>query len=116
MRISKVISKIKTSFFCCFFLPPSHVDLVDADVSKNIMATGGELCKIVATVPTGLEKGAADECREALGRGSVVADRGRISFPLFCLDELSKVIGLGLFLSDELKAVLSPPWLLKLAG
>ena len=66
------------------------MDLTNADVSNN-MAAGGELCHVVATVPTGLEKGAADECREVLGRGNVIAGRGKISFPLQSLEEISKV-------------------------
>ena len=55
------------------------------------MATSDvSLCKLIATVPTGLENGAADECREVLKR-DVAADRGRISFQLSSWDELYKV-------------------------
>ena len=48
------------------------------------------LCEIIATVPTGLEHGAADECREILGRGAKIL-RGRISLELFSTEELTKV-------------------------
>ncbi len=56
----------------------------------KIMAAKG-LCTIVATVPTGLEKGAAEECKQVLGRGDVVSERGKIIFQLHCLEELAKV-------------------------
>lgn len=51
-----------------------------------------DLCTIIATVPTGLENGAADECREVLGREDVEPERGKIVFPLYTLQELDKVI------------------------
>lgn len=48
--------------------------------------------KICATVPTGFEPGAADECREVLGDGAhVKQQRGRVSFLLPSLRELEKV-------------------------
>ena len=48
------------------------------------------LCKLEASVPTGLEDGAAEECAEVLGR---VPDssRGRLSVQLRALDELVAV-------------------------
>ncbi len=57
----------------------------------NMAAKGTGLCTIVATVPTGLEKGAAEECKQVLGRGDVVSERGKIIFQLHCLEELAKV-------------------------
>lgn len=48
------------------------------------------LCEVCATVPTGLEQGAASECREALGR-EAKAHRGRITFHINSLEELTKV-------------------------
>ena len=50
-----------------------------------------QLCNIIATVPTGLEKGAADECRDVLGRVDVEPQRGKIVIPLCALQELDKV-------------------------
>ncbi len=50
-----------------------------------------DVCTIIATIPTGLEKGAADECKEILGRSNVLSDRGKIVFLLHCVEELSKV-------------------------
>ena len=47
------------------------------------------LCEIFATVPTGLEHYAADECKEVLGR-EAKAHRGKISLGLACLEELEK--------------------------
>ena len=53
--------------------------------------SGGSVCKICATVPTGLEYGAADECREVLGDNAHVQhQRGRLSFLLHSLEELEK--------------------------
>ena len=47
---------------------------------------------VVATVPSGLERSAAKECRETLGPGrEVLAHRGSISCPLERSEELSKV-------------------------
>lgn len=46
--------------------------------------------QVVATVPTGLERGAADECREVLGREALV-HRGSISCTLESVEELLKV-------------------------
>ena len=47
---------------------------------------------VVATVPTGLERSAAEECRETLGPGrEVLAHRGAISCRLERSEELSKV-------------------------
>ena len=48
------------------------------------------VCKIGASVPTGLEVGAAEECTEALGR-PVEPTRGRLGFTLGALEELEKV-------------------------
>ena len=48
------------------------------------------LCEVCGTVPTGLEPGAANECQEVLGRAATVV-RGRVSFQLACLEELTKV-------------------------
>ena len=46
-----------------------------------------DLCRLEASVPTGLEVGASEECAEVLGR-AVASSRGRLSFPLRALDEL----------------------------
>lgn len=48
------------------------------------------LCRIEASIPTGLEIGAAEECKEVLGRAPESA-RGRLSFKLCSLDELEAV-------------------------
>lgn len=48
------------------------------------------LYQLIATVPTGLEGGAADEFKEALGR-KAEAERGKIRFELGSLDELKQV-------------------------
>ena len=45
---------------------------------------------VVATVPTGLERGAAEECREILGK-EAAAHRGSITCTLEAVEELSKV-------------------------
>ena len=55
------------------------------------MMASSFLCEVCATVPTGLEPGAADEFQEVLGRAARVL-RGRISFQLASLEELSKVM------------------------
>ena len=52
-----------------------------------IMACIGEF---TATVPTGLEGGAADEFAEILGR-KARAERGKILFDILSLKELEKV-------------------------
>jgi hypothetical protein len=49
---------------------------------------------VVATVPTGLERGAAEECRELLGR-EATARRGSITCTLEAVDELSMVYSLS---------------------
>ena len=49
-----------------------------------------EVCKLGASVPTGLEVGAAEECAEVLGRPPVHY-RGRLAFTLDALEELIKV-------------------------
>ena len=50
--------------------------------------------QVVATVPTGLERGAAEECREVLGRvAGITANRGSITCTLESPEELVKVIG-----------------------
>lgn len=51
---------------------------------------GEGLCKIEASVPTGLEIGAAEECKEVLGRPAE-SSRGRLSFQLHSVDELTAV-------------------------
>ena len=45
---------------------------------------------VVATVPTGLERGAAEECREVL-RKEATAHRGSITCTLEAVEELSTV-------------------------
>ncbi len=75
-----------------------------------------ELCTIIATIPTGLEKGAADECKEVLGRSNVVSERGKIVFPLHCLEELSKVCSCCSPANQPMeKRLLLLTWLLLLA-
>lgn len=62
-----------------------------ANTRANIISmSSAPVCEITATVPTGLEPGAADECREVLGRGARI-QRGRISFDLLSVEELTKV-------------------------
>jgi len=51
-----------------------------------------ELCKLKASVPTGLEIGARDEVRDVLGRPAQTS-RGRVVFSLVSLEELAKVSG-----------------------
>ena len=48
------------------------------------------LCELIATVPTGLEEGAADEFEETLGR-KAEATRGKIKFGIVSLKELEQV-------------------------
>ena len=48
------------------------------------------LCELIATVPTGLEEGAADEFEETLGR-KAEATRGKIKFEIVSLMELEQV-------------------------
>ena len=55
-----------------------------------VSMSSAPVCEITATVPTGLEPGAAEECREVLGRGARI-QRGRISFDLLSVEELTKV-------------------------
>ena len=55
-----------------------------------VSMSSAPVCEITATVPTGLELGAAEECREVLGRGARI-QRGRISFDLLSVEELTKV-------------------------
>ncbi len=50
-----------------------------------------EVCTLQASVPTGLEVGAVEECAEALGRRPA-SSRGRLTFTLTALDELKKVV------------------------
>ena len=54
------------------------------------MASSPGVFHLVATVPTGLERGAAEECREVLGK-ETAARRGSITCTLDTLDELAKV-------------------------
>ena len=55
------------------------------------MAAGeDELCKLEASVPTGLEVGASEECAEVLGRAPETS-RGRLTFKLRTLEELIAV-------------------------
>lgn len=49
-----------------------------------------KVCTLGASVPTGLEVGAAGECAEVLGRPPVHY-RGRLSFTLNAFEELIKV-------------------------
>lgn len=78
-----------------------------ADVSKMAVKVES-LCSIWATVPTGLEKGAADECKELLGRGDVLSERGKVSFPLYSLNELSKVMKFASPISEVMLCVHHP--------
>jgi 23S rRNA G2445 N2-methylase RlmL len=48
------------------------------------------LCQLIATVPTGLEGGAADEVQETLGR-KAEATRGRINFGIASFEQLKLV-------------------------
>ena len=59
-------------------------------LANVVSMSSATVCEITATVPTGLEPGAADECREVLGREARI-QRGRISFDLLSVEELTKV-------------------------
>ena len=48
------------------------------------------LYQLIATVPTGLEGGAADEFKEVLGR-KAEPERGKIGFEIASLEELKQV-------------------------
>ena len=48
------------------------------------------LCQLIATVPTGLEGGAADEVEETLGI-KAEATRGRINFEIASFEQLKLV-------------------------
>lgn len=52
------------------------------------------LCGLKASVPTGLEVGASEECQEVVGRPAQVS-RGRITFTIHSLEELLKVAALA---------------------
>lgn len=69
-----------------------HVDVLSLECASTEMASSApvSLCEIIATVPTGLEHGAADECREILGREAKI-QRGRILIELLSMEELTKV-------------------------
>lgn len=54
------------------------------------MASIQRVFHVVGTVPTGLERGAAQECREVLGK-EATAQRGSITCTLNAVEELSKV-------------------------
>ena len=54
------------------------------------MATSDSFCELIATVPTGLEGGAADEFRETVS-GKVETSRGRINFQISSLEQLKQV-------------------------
>lgn len=56
---------------------------------KSTMA-GVCLCQLIATVPTGLEGGAADEIQETLGRRAE-ANRGKINFEIVSFEQLKLV-------------------------
>jgi len=60
------------------------------DMTEDASSAPVSLCEIIATVPTGLEHGAADECREILGREAKI-QRGRILIELLSVEELTKV-------------------------
>lgn len=62
----------------------------NAQAPKMAISAPVSLCEIIATVPTGLEHGAADECREILGREAKI-QRGRILIELLSVEELTKV-------------------------
>ena len=62
----------------------------NAQAPKMASSAPVSLCEIIATVPTGLEHGAADECREILGREAKI-QRGRILIELLSVEELTKV-------------------------
>lgn len=53
-------------------------------------STMAGLCQLIATVPTGLEGGAADEVQETLGR-KAEATRGRINFEIASFEQLKLV-------------------------
>ena len=59
-------------------------------LANVVSMSSAAVCEITATVPTGLEPGAADECREVLRREARI-QRGRIAFDLFSVEELTKV-------------------------
>lgn len=51
------------------------------------------LWNLKATVPTGLEVGASEECQEVTGKPAQ-ASRGRIAFTIHHLEDLIKVLAL----------------------
>lgn len=59
-------------------------------LANVVSMSSATVCEITATVPTGLEPGAAEECREVLGREARL-QRGRIAFDLLSVEELTKV-------------------------
>ena len=59
-------------------------------LANVVSMSSATVCEIAATVPTGLEPGAAEECREVLGREARI-QRGRIAFDLLSVEELTKV-------------------------
>lgn len=63
--------------------------IVTTPCQISSMETEG-VCKLEASVPTGLEVGAGEECAEVLGRPPV-SSRGRLAFTLCALEELKKV-------------------------
>ncbi len=50
----------------------------------------GNVCQLGASVPTGLELSAREECQEVLGR-PINYSRGKLIFPLHSTEELIKV-------------------------
>lgn len=58
----------------------------------GVMADEGERFKVIATVPTGLEQSAAEECSETIGSGVASAQRGSISCTLERVEDLRKVL------------------------
>ena len=63
--------------------------MLNSTVLSTHMASAG-LCQLIATVPTGLEGGAADEVQETLGR-KAEATRGRVNFDIASFEQLKLV-------------------------
>lgn len=68
------------------------VSIAAVTLSRGVarMASSPRVFPVVATVPTGLERGAAEECGEVLGKCATV-QRGSITCTLDSVEELAKV-------------------------
>ena len=70
-----------------FILTPRSAAVV---THRLVRMASPRVFPVAATVPTGLERGAVEECREVLGR-EATAHRGSITCTLEAVEELAKV-------------------------